>query len=208
MKEKLHYAIEAVLAVAVIILFVLQFSDNKKLSGSKVSAPENKNILGEFMPIAYIEIDSLMSNYTYSIDLNEQMVKKMENSRANFTERMRRFDAEVAEFQRKFQTNAFLSQERAEAEQQRLIKKQEELQNLEAQLSQEIAEEQFRMNDDLRKTIITNLREFNKGKNYQIVMGKMNDNILYADDAYNITTDVVEFLNKQHAASPASKPSE
>ena len=32
MKEKLHYAIEAVLAVAVIILFVFQFSDNKKSS--------------------------------------------------------------------------------------------------------------------------------------------------------------------------------
>ena len=208
MKEKLHYAIEAVLAVAVIILFVFQFSDNKKSSGSKSIASEGKGISGEYMPIAYIEIDSLMSSYTYATDLNEQMVKRVENSRANFTEKMRRFDSEVAEFQRKAQTNAFLSQERAEAEQQRLLKKQEELQNLEAQLSQEISEENFRMSTDIRNTIITQLREYNNGKNYQIVLGKMNDNILYADDAYNITTEVVEFLNKQYAASPVAKPSE
>lgn len=208
MKEKIHYAIEAVLAVAVVILFVLQFSGSKKSSNTDATVSEGGAMSGEVMPMAYIDVDSLMSNYTYSIDLNEQITKKFENSRANLTERLRKLQAEAAEFQRKYETNAFLTRERAESEAQRLQKKQEDYQGLEAKLSQELNEEQFRMNEELRNTIITQLREFNKGKGYQLVYGKINDNILYADDVYNITSEVIEFLNKQYAASPTVKPSE
>ncbi|MDR2916469.1 MAG: OmpH family outer membrane protein [Tannerella sp.] len=207
MKEKLHYAIEAVLAVAVVILFVLQFSGNKKLSDADAVVSED-GASENVMPMAYIDVDSLMSNYTYSVDLNEQITKKYENSRANLTERMRKLQSEAADFQRKYETGAFLSQERAQSEYQRVMKKQEDLQKLEAQLSQELGEEQFRMNEELRKTIIAQLREFNKGKGYQLVYGKMNDNILYADDVYNITGEVVEYLNRKYASSPVIKPSE
>jgi Outer membrane protein (OmpH-like). len=208
MKEKLHYAIEAVLVIAMIILFVLQFSGNKKSSNANSAVSEDKAASGEFMPVAYIDIDSLLVNYTYSIDLNEQMVKKMENAKANLVERSHKFEAEAADFQRKYETNAFISPERAKSEYDRIMKKQAELQNLEAQLQQELGLENMRMNEEIRKTIITQLREYNKGKNYQIIYGKMNDNILYSNDAYNITTEVIEFLNKQHAVSPALTPGE
>jgi Outer membrane protein len=208
MKEKLHYAIEAVLVIAVIILFVLQFSNNKNSSNSGSTVSDGNAASGEFMPVAYIDIDSLWINYTYSIDLNEQMVKKMENAKANLVERGRKFEAEVADFQRKLETNAFLSRERAESEQQRIVNKQRELQNLEAQLQQELGNENMRVSEEIRKTIITQLREYNKNKNYQIIYGKMNDNILYSNEAYNITSEVIEFLNKQHAVSPVSTPSE
>ena len=208
MKEKLHYAIEAVLVIAVIILFVLQFSNSKNSSNSGSTVSDGNAISGEFMPVAYIDIDSLWVNYTYSIDLNEQMVKKMENAKANLVEKGRKFEDEVADFRRKVETGAFISRERAESEQERILKKQGELQNLEAQLQQELGNENMRISEEIRKTIITQLREFNKDKNYQIIYGKMNDNILYSNEAYNITSEVIEFLNKQYSVSPVSKPSE
>lgn len=206
MKEKVHYVIEAVLAVAVIILFILQFSDHGKSAPAAVTS--DSSVAGSTMPIAFIDVDSLMSNYTYSIDLNEQMTKKFENSHANLTEKLRKLQSEVADFQRKVDTGSFLSRERLEAEQQRLMKKDRDLQELQAQMSQELSEEQLRMNVELRRTVISQLREFNKGKGYQIVYGKLNDNILYADDSYNITGEVIEYLNRQHASSPAAKTNE
>ena len=208
MKEKLHYAIEAVLVVAVIILFVFQFSDNKKSSKADNAISEGKGESGETMPIAYIDVDSLMSNYTYSIDLNEQLTKKAENSRVNLATRMRRVETELAEFQRKYEANAFLSQDRAKSEYDRIMKLQEDLRVYEAQITQEFNEEQFRVSEELRKTIISQLREYNKSKGYHIVYGKMNDNILYSDDVYNITADVIDFFNKNHATSPAAKTNE
>lgn len=208
MKEKIHYVIEAVLAVAVIVLFIFQFTGNKKSSAVSTVAVAGEGSSNEKMPIAYVDLDSLMTTYMYSIDLNEQMAKKVENSRANLTEKTRKLQAEVADFQKKVETGAFLTRERAEAEQQRLMKKQEDLQLLEAQLSQDLGTEQQRMHEDLRNTIILQLREFNQNKGFQLIQGKMNDNILYADDAYDITGEVIEFLNRKYAASPVLKPSE
>ena len=209
MKEKLHYAIEAVLVIAVIILFVLQFSNTRKSSNSGSAISEGKEASGDFMPVAYIDIDSLLLNYTYAIDLNEQMVKKRENATANLVEKGRKFEVEAADFQRKYETNAFISPERAKSEYDRIMKKQEDLQNLKTQLDQELFNENMRVNEEIRRTIITQLREYNKDNNYQIIYGKMNDNILYSDEAYNITSVVIEFLNKQYAVSPASTtPSE
>jgi outer membrane protein len=199
MKEKVHYVIEALLAVAVILLFILQFSGNKSSVVSDIAVSDSHKMPENTLPIAFIDVDSLMSNYIYSIDLNEQITKKFENSRASLTEKLRKLQSDAADFQRKAETGAFLSRERMETEQQRLMKRDQDLQQLQAQMSQELSEEQMRMNEELRRTIISQLTEFNKNKGYQIVYGKINDNILYADDMYNITGEVIDFLNSHHA---------
>ena len=205
MKEKIHYAIEAVLAVAVIILFVFQFSGDKEPASVTVS--NSGTTFGDVIPMAYVDVDSLTANYTYSIDLNEQLMKKYENSQANLTERMRKLEADAESFQRKVQTGSFLSEERAIAERDRIVRSEADLQNLQQKLAREFDEERFRIVEELRNTIVANLRELNKDKKYHIVYGKMNDNILYADDAYNITAEVVNFLNMKYATSPAVSPS-
>jgi len=206
MNEKLHYLIEAALAVAVIILFVLVFGGRKGAAVETKEAVSVDNTETKSIPIAYIDVDSLLMNYTFAIDLNEQMAKKLENYRANMTEQLRKFEADAAEFDRKAKTNAFLSRERAEAEQQRILRKQEELQKKDEQYKLELADEQKRSNEELTNTIITKIREFNKDKKYHLIFGKMNDNILYADNAYNITAEVIEFLNSQSKPSSVLKP--
>ena len=201
MKEKIHYVIEAALAVAVIILFVFQFSGNKNVSTGNTPGGGEVSF-GEAMPISYIDIDSLIENYTYWIDLNEQLMRKYENSQATLAERGRKFQADYESFQRKVQTGAYLSEERAVQDRDRILKSQEELQLLEQKLTQDINDEQVRVNREIRNTIITNLREFNKDKNFHIIYGKTGDNILYADETYNITDEAIKFLNMKYAGSP------
>ena len=205
MKEKIHYAIEAALAVAIIIVFVLHFKGNKDTSKTSMAISDTGNASG-MMSIAYVDIDSLTSNYTYSIDLNEHMAKKFENSRAKFAEQMRKVQVEADDFQRKYETNSFLSQERAQTALNNLRKKQEDLQKLEAQYAQELDDERLRLTNALRNTIVTQVDEYNKSKGFHIVFSKRDDNILFANDAYNITAEVTEFLNRHYAASPVLKP--
>ena len=201
MKEKIHYVIEAVLAVAVIILFVFQFSGNKNDSTGNTSEGGDVSF-GEYMPMAYIDVDSLIQNYTYSIDLNEQLMRKYENSQATLTERGRKLQVEMENFQRKVQTGTFASQERAESERDRIVKMEEDYQMLQQKLAQDFNNEQVRVNTEIRNTIITNLRDFNKDNKFQVIYGKMGDNILYANEAYNITNESIKFLNMKYAASP------
>ena len=206
MKEKIHYAVEAALAVAIIILFVLQFAGNKNTSGTKMAVSTEEGD-SQVMSIAYIEMDSLTSTYDYSLEVNELIARKIESSQATLTEKARKFQTEVNEFERKAQAGAFLSQERMQNEQQRLMKMKDDLEQLEAKLSQELQEERFRMHESLRSTIISQLKEYNKDKGYHLIYGKSNDYILYANPIYDVTAEVIEYLNKRYAASQ-EKPKE
>ena len=207
MREKIHYAIEAALAVAVIILFVLQFRGNKKPSDTNV-AFTNEGSDTEIMPIAFVDIDSLTLYYNYMIDLTEVITKDYENSRAKLAEQYRKLQSEYEDFQRKVETGSFLSRERAEGEAQRLTKKQEDLQKLEASYTQELDEKQFRLREKLRQTINVQLIEYNKSKGFHFIYGKFGDNMLYSNEIYNITTDVLDYLNRQYAADDTLKPSD
>ncbi|WP_099463344.1 MULTISPECIES: OmpH family outer membrane protein [Parabacteroides] len=197
--KNINYVINGVLAVAVIILFIMQFSGKKESEVTRTftSGEDTTGIL----PIAYVNVDSLLQNYNYSKDLNEIILKKSENSRASITQKARSLQSEMQDFQRKVENNAFLTRERAESEQQRLINKQQELQNLDNQLAQELVAEQQRVSEQLRDTLVSQLKEFNKDKHFQVIFSNtVGDNILLAGDAYDITGELIEYLNKNYSS--------
>jgi outer membrane protein len=80
----------------------------------------------------------LLLKYQFAKDANESLIKKQEDSRLTINSRARELQGEMNEFQRKLENNAFLSRERAEQEHTRLLKKQQELQNLDGQLTQQL----------------------------------------------------------------------
>lgn len=197
--KNINYVISGILAVAVVILFILHFS-GKKVTGNTQVREISKDGSIATLPIAYVDVDTLLMNYNFSKDLNEQILRKQENARANFTQRARQLDTEVKEFQRKLDNGAFLTRERAEQEQQRLVKKQQELQELDRKLSQELGEEQQKINGQLRDTLIEELKKFNADKKYQIILSStVGGTVLLADKAYDITAEVLEYLNKNYA---------
>ena len=143
--KNINYVINGVLAVAVVILFIMQFSDKKESTVTKTFA-SGEGDTTNLLPIAYVNVDSLLLNYNYFKDLNEQLLKKEENSRANVTQQARNLQNEVQEFYRKAENNAFLTRERAQQEQERLMKKEQELKDLDAKLSQDLLMERQKLN--------------------------------------------------------------
>lgn len=199
--KNINYVINGVLAVAIVILFVMQFSGKKESNVTRTFTSSGDSTA--LLPIAYVNVDSLLSNYNYSKDLNEIILKKQENSRANITQKARSLQSEMQDFQRKVENNAFLTRERAEQEQQRLMNKQQELQNLDNQLAQELMQEQQKLNEQLRDTVVSQLKAFNQGKGFQVVFSNtVGDNILFAGEAYDITSELLGYLNKNYS-SPA-----
>ena len=103
------------------------------------------------------------------------------------------------EFNRKLENQAFLSRERAEEAQRNIVQKQQDLQKMEANLSQQLMEQQQKMSEQLRDTINAFLKVYNKDGKYQMIISNTaNDNILYAGKGYDITSDVIEKLNARH----------
>ena len=104
--------IHSVLAFAIVMLFVqCNKKNNTTEKSAETPAAQATSISGK-LPIAYVNIDSLLQKYNYAKDLNESLLRRAENSRANVNEKGRQLEKEMAEFQRKYQNNAFLSQER------------------------------------------------------------------------------------------------
>jgi outer membrane protein len=198
--KNLSLILNAVLAIAVIVLFVKVFSNNPK-SPSEKSFYKNDSLNAGLLPIAYINVDSLLLNYQFAKEANESLIKKQEDSRLSINTKARQLQTEMGEFQRKLEANAFLSRERAEQEQSRLLKRQEDLRELDGQLSQQLMQVQQKMSEQLRDTINSFLKEYNKDQKYQLILSNTSsDNILYATEGLDITPEITDLLNKRYAA--------
>jgi outer membrane protein len=199
--KNLSLILNAVLLVAVIFLFVKIYSGNSKNPIAKVVNNSKDGSVQGKLPIAYINVDSLLLNYQFAKEANESLIKKQEDSRLNVNTRARQLQSEMGEFQRKLEANAFLSRERAEQEQARLLKRQQELQELDGNLSQQILQVQQKMSEQLRDTINKFLKEYNKDHKYELIISNTaSDNVLFANEGYDITAEVTKLLNERYAA--------
>ncbi len=156
--------------------------------------------------IAFVNTDTLLSKYEYALKVSDNLNDKAENSRASYNQKLRIFNQELAEFQRKVQNNGFLSMERAQSEQTRLQNQERELQALNQQLTQELMQEQARLTAELRDTVANFLNEYAQGR-YQLILNNniSNDIVLYAVPAVDITEQVVDALNARYNISKSGK---
>ena len=197
----MKYILNGLMALALVLMFT-QCADNKS-NGSTNNAPAAVSGPAN-MKIAYVEIDSLLTKYRFWNDLNEMMIKKEENIRTTLNEKARELDSEMREFQRKLENNGFASRERAEQENLRISQTQRDMKHWQEKLSNELQSENQKNSLQLRDSINSFLKIYNKDKGYSLIISNTGfDNLLYADPAFNITNEIVEGLNARYV--PASK---
>ena len=199
--KRLNYLMNGLAALALIVLFAQCAGNTDKQT---TTAPAQAGGLSE-MKIAYVEIDTLLAKYNYCIDLNEAMVKKSENVRLTLNQKASELEKQKQEFQTKYQNNAYLSQERAQQEYNRIAKLEQDLQNLSNKLQSELMSENEKNSLQLRDSINAFLKEYNKTKGYSMIISNTGfDNLLYADSVYNITREILDGLNARYS-SPVKK---
>ncbi|MDO4496515.1 MAG: OmpH family outer membrane protein [Bacteroidales bacterium] len=171
-------------------------------NGQQPSAVSPMAVTEGRLPLAYINVDSLLSNYDFAKDLNEELIKKNEDIRMNVNSKAQALEKKFADFQKKLQTNAFLSQERAEKEANNLQREKDELEQLNYKLQTELAQEQAVMNGRLSDTIRAFIKEYNKEMNFELILSNtMYDNVIIDNPKYDITGDVLKRLNERYAAT-------
>ena len=152
------------------------------------------------LPLAYVNIDSIIVNYQKAIDLNEELMKQQENARTDLMAKARELEADMAEFQRKVENNGFLTMERAQSEQQRLMDEQQKLEDMQNRFTNELVMKQQNINEQVTKSIMSYVAEYNADKKYEMIFTQNSSigTILYAAPIYNITDPVLEALNKKY----------
>lgn len=154
----------------------------------------------EGIKIAYVEVDSLMTQYKFAKDYSVNLQRKSTNARNTLTQKGNQLQAAVDNFQKKLNNNGFTSREQAEGQQAAIQRQQRDLQALQARLEGELANETQKFNEALRDSLSNFLEDYNKSKKYDLILSKAGDNFLYANRKYDITQDVINGLNKRYKA--------
>lgn len=189
--------LNVVLLIAVGVLYILYFT------GNKVPAPVAESNAGNVNTgntrIVYINTDTLLNNYLLSIELNEAFLKKQEERRTELNMKAKALDKEAGEFQRKLENGGFISRERAEAARQEIMEKNQKLNLLQQEMTEKMMQEQGELNKRLFESITSFLSEYNKEKGYNIILSTvLAGNVLYSEEGFDITDDVVKRLNDQY----------
>ena len=171
--------------------------DGNKQATAPVAAPVQAGSTSG-LKIAFVEVDSLLANYQFCIDLSEEMVKKEENVRATLNDKTKKLEQEQQDFQYKYENNAF-TRARAEEEYNRLMRKAQELEELKVKLAEELAIENQKNNMQLHDSIGNFIKIYNADKQFDFIISNTGfDNLLYGNPAYNITGAILEGLNKRY----------
>ncbi|MFT3992796.1 MAG: OmpH family outer membrane protein [Dysgonomonas sp.] len=202
--KNISYVINGILAVAIIILFVLFFTNKNNDAAEAKSFTTETNDSVALLPIAYVNVDSLLTKYEFAKTSSEKLMNKFKSSNASVAQKQRQFESEVADFQKKVQNNAFLSQQRAQEESQRIQKMQIDLQQMAQRLESELAQEEQKMNAQIADSVRLCLKEYNKTAKYHVIFSNNGlDNILIANDKYDITDEIVLIMNNRYKAETA-----
>lgn len=160
---------------------------------------------GTGMKIAYVEVDSLMSQYQFCKDFTLILQKKSNNMRSTLSSKEQKVQQAYNNFQEKAENNGFTSREQAEREQAAIQKSAQDLQELNNRLALELQSETDTYNQALRDSLQHFLDIYNKEKHFDLILAKAGDNILYANKVYDITNDVINGLNKRYKPAPEKK---
>ena len=152
------------------------------------------------LKIAYVEVDSIMSQYKFCKDYSLILQRKGQNIKSTLAAKQQQLQAAAANFQQKMQQNAY-TREQAEAINANLQKQNADLQMLDQRLTNEFQNETEKYNNALRDSIQHYLKIYNQDKHYSLILSKAGDNLLYADKAFDITNEVVAGLNKAYKPS-------
>ena len=195
------------LAVTLIVaqLFFVQCSPKADNAGNADNSSFNINTVIEgtdtmrTVKIAYVDYDSLLAKFNYAQEVQKEIIKKEMSINNTIEQERQSLQEEAMEFERKMQNNIYLTQERAQAEYEKIMKKDQELmkrgQAMIAEL-EKTSNEKYKM---LTDCINEHIKEYNKTRGFDFILTRMGGNMLYANEALDITNEIAKGLNAKYS---------
>lgn len=194
-----HSIVTGVLAVAVIVLFILQFTGNK--GGGKSNMPQDTSLVSKgVIRIKYVRMDTLSLGYQLAIDLSAKFEEDNKVRESKFQQRQQYFQSQMNKYER--EVYQLTERERASREeelgklQQQIMAEGQELQNLAAMQNQQ-------MSLQLEDSLIAFFQDFAKEVNADMILSTntIGGNILYIDEQLDVTDRALKGLNERYNKS-------
>jgi outer membrane protein len=189
--KNLSLVLNIVLLIAVGFLYFLHFSGTKP--GSSKSKNDTTSISSN---IAYINSDTVLKYYDYLKVNKEQLEAKTKQMDQDYQNRANGLRNEIAVYQRNVNS---MTLGQVKATEEDLGKKQQNLQLYQQTLSQQLMEEESKLNKALYDRITAFLKIYGEEKGLQVVLKyDPSSDMLYGNNALDITKDVIAGLNANY----------
>ena len=196
MKDTILISLNALLLIAVGVLFYLHFSTAKPAAKNTPAASANQVPVKESGLIAYVDLDSLEANYILFKEKKIELEKRQKSIETTLTQKAAAFQKELYALQERAAT---MTQSEGEDAQKRMYQKQMELEEMRDRMTKQFVDEQEAFNKDLQDRLDSFLSVYNADKRYSFIFSHIKGGpLLFHDEAYNITNDVVNGMNEQH----------
>ena len=182
-----------ILLLPLLIASLLLGSCNQKQNGQPTTSDSLTATTADpthQLKIGVVSLDSLYKNYEYYTQANKQIEAQL-----------KRNQQALANKAQKAQKGLFTTQAQVDAEEKRITAMQQEG----AQLEQRYAEEAMKAQADAQKAlhdeVVAQLKAFNADKKYDLILTSTGlEGVMYAGEGFDITKEVLDFLNAAHKA--------
>lgn len=196
--KKLKIAVGAFIALLAVTAASCASNDNADKSNAAPAAAKTADgeISTPVTNIRYIDLDSVLANYTLAQELSKESQKMMLDYQNVERQKGNELQKLGNQIQQKVNNSGYLTQESYQADVNSFNQKQNEAQNyLAAQqnrISTYMAEQQTRLNDSIQSFI----KAYNATRNYDAILYR--EAGVYFNPALNITDEVVKGLNERY----------
>ena len=200
--KNLSLVLNIVLVIAVGYLYIDEFTESN--DSNTVDNPGSSEIYSG--NLAYVNSDSLLANYNYYEEVATALAQKQDKLQTEYIRRAEALQKQLEDFKRTY-TNMTVPQARAVEE--NLMQRRQSLGQYQESISQELMQEEAAITQKLYENLSNYLKEYGEANNLQIVFTyTAGSGLLYANDALDITDQVIEALNLEYAQGNNTTPSD
>jgi outer membrane protein len=195
--KNLSLILNFILLVAVGILYYLHFNTEKP--EAEATTTEAPVLLTEpaTSAIVFVNSDSLLTKYDYLKSKKTELEARQKKMEAEMEAESSKLRKDYENYQ---QRGALMTDAQRQQTEEQLMMRQQQLMQKEKTLLSKLDDEQEKINETLHNNLTTFLKDYNKGKNYQFILGyQKGGGILLANDSLDITQWVLEGLNKKYS---------
>ena len=184
-------------AAMCIILFTQCGGETKVQNGTKSNCTINIDSI-KGLKIVYVNLDTIMYRYEFALDINKEMISKEAKISATLENKRKKIEEEISQFEYKCNARTFASEDEFIEAREEIVRKEKEFMTERDELYAEWEQENMARGKELRDSINNFILEHNKEKGYDFILTKIGDNILFANEAFDITMEIVNGLNKRY----------
>jgi len=194
-RQRLFSFISILSLIGVIILLILFiFKGNNNTENTSIATIAHN---GE-LRIAYVDTDSIMLQYEYAKDLEQGLKSYQKQLETSYESQLRKLQIDFDNYQKTGDRLTLTEQRRKEED---LMRRQQELPELQQRMMNQLQERQVEDNKKLLNAVYAFINDYNsKNNKFNIILSKsyVSSSVLYADQGLDITKEILKGLNQEY----------